>query len=124
MCPVAGLSVTRVRGTSLIRNSAPLGPYSRPMPRALWWSYGGVGAFMSEVPLHPEADLFALTRTSCAFLHNWTNLCFERVLANRGGKTGSKNVVLGRRLHLGSFLGFTFSILLSYPLKPPESESD
>ena len=24
------------RGTSLIRNSAPLGPYSRTMPRALW----------------------------------------------------------------------------------------
>ena len=26
------------RGTSLIRNSNPLGPYSRVMPRALWWS--------------------------------------------------------------------------------------
>jgi len=26
------------RGTSLIRNSAPLGPYSRTMPRILWWS--------------------------------------------------------------------------------------
>ena len=25
----------RYRGTSLIRNRAPLGPYSRPMPRAL-----------------------------------------------------------------------------------------
>ena len=25
------------RGTSLIRNSAPLGPYSRTMPRALRW---------------------------------------------------------------------------------------
>ena len=24
------------RGTSLIRNSAPLGPYSSPMPRDLW----------------------------------------------------------------------------------------
>ena len=24
------------RGTSLIRNSAPLGPQSRTMPRALW----------------------------------------------------------------------------------------
>ena len=23
--------------SSLIRNSAPLAPYSRPMPRALWW---------------------------------------------------------------------------------------
>ena len=26
------------RGTSIIRNSAPLGPYSRNMPKALWWS--------------------------------------------------------------------------------------
>ena len=26
------------RGTSLIRNSPTLAPYSRPMPRALWWS--------------------------------------------------------------------------------------
>ena len=29
------------RGTSLIRNSGPLGPYSRTLPRALWWSYRG-----------------------------------------------------------------------------------
>ncbi|KAJ1472267.1 hypothetical protein T484DRAFT_1975762 [Baffinella frigidus] len=26
------------RGTSLIRNRPPLGPYTRPMPRALRWS--------------------------------------------------------------------------------------
>jgi hypothetical protein len=26
------------RGNSLIRNIAPIGPYSRTMPRALWWS--------------------------------------------------------------------------------------
>ena len=26
------------RGTSLRRNSGPLGTYSRTMPRALWWS--------------------------------------------------------------------------------------
>ena len=38
------------RGTSILRNSTPLGPYSRPMPRALWWSYGGSG-FLCEVPL-------------------------------------------------------------------------
>ena len=25
------------RGTSLTRRSLPLGPYSNPMPRALWW---------------------------------------------------------------------------------------
>ena len=32
------------RGTSLIRNSAPVGPYSRTMPRALWWFQGGAGS--------------------------------------------------------------------------------
>ena len=31
---------SRYTGTSLIKNSAPLGPYSRPMPRAMWWSQG------------------------------------------------------------------------------------
>ena len=35
------------RGTSLIRNSSPLGPYSRTIPRALWWAWGG-GAFSYE----------------------------------------------------------------------------
>ena len=39
------------RATSLIRNSAPLGPYSRTMPRALRWSYRGVPFLVSEVPL-------------------------------------------------------------------------
>ena len=29
------------RGTSITRNSAPLGPYSRNVPRALWRPYGG-----------------------------------------------------------------------------------
>ena len=29
---------SQYRGTSLIRNCPPLGPYSRTMPRALWWS--------------------------------------------------------------------------------------
>ena len=28
------------QGSSLIRNSADRGPYSRAMPRALWWSWG------------------------------------------------------------------------------------
>ena len=31
------------RGTSFIRNSAPLGPFSRTTQRALWWPYGGGG---------------------------------------------------------------------------------
>ena len=32
------------RGTSFIRNTPPVGLYSRVMPRALWWLQGG-GAF-------------------------------------------------------------------------------
>ena len=40
------------RGTSLIRNCLPLGPYSRAMPRALWWFLGGGAFLMSEVPLY------------------------------------------------------------------------
>ena len=39
------------RGTSLIRNTPLLGPYSRTKPRVLWWSWGGGLFIMSEVPL-------------------------------------------------------------------------
>ena len=39
------------RVTSLIRHSAPLGPYSRTMHGALWWPRGGGLFLMSEVPL-------------------------------------------------------------------------
>ena len=34
------------RGTSLIRNRLPLWPDSRPMPRALWWSWGVEGVLV------------------------------------------------------------------------------
>ena len=37
-CGRARSHVNVYRGPSLIRNSTPLGPYSRNMPRALWWS--------------------------------------------------------------------------------------
>jgi len=35
---VSILDAVPYRGTSLIRNSAPLGPYSRNMSGALWWT--------------------------------------------------------------------------------------
>ena len=38
------------KGTSLFKKRIPLGPCSRPMPRALWWSYGGGHFSLSEVP--------------------------------------------------------------------------
>ena len=40
------------RGTSLIRNSTPLGPYGRPIPGALYRSQGVWRFLMSEVPLY------------------------------------------------------------------------
>ena len=40
------------RGTSLIRNSRPLGPYSKTLHRALWWPLWGGVVLMSEVPLY------------------------------------------------------------------------
>ena len=39
------------RGTSLIRNRPLLGPYSRTIPRVIWWSVGG-GAVSSERGTH------------------------------------------------------------------------
>jgi hypothetical protein len=49
-------SAVQYRGTSLLRNSAPLAPYSRTMARALWWSWGGVLILMSEEPLYGPAS--------------------------------------------------------------------
>ena len=37
------------RGTSLIRNCLLLGPYIRPMPRAIWWFWGGPGLTTERV---------------------------------------------------------------------------
>ena len=54
------------RGFSLIRNSAPLGPYSRNMRRALWWSWGEGLFLMSEVPLHHARVLSKATESPFA----------------------------------------------------------
>jgi len=44
---------TPLQGYFAHEKPRPLGPYTRTMPRALWWRYG-VGQFlMSEVPLQP-----------------------------------------------------------------------
>ena len=39
------------RGTSLIRNCPPVGPYRRPMPRVLGGSWVGGRCLMGEAPL-------------------------------------------------------------------------
>ena len=51
--PPAGLCLRGThRGTSLIRKRLLLGASSMPMPRALWWSYGGGHLAVSEVPMY------------------------------------------------------------------------
>jgi hypothetical protein len=45
---------TLYRGTSLIRNRSPLGPYSRTIPRVIV-VLGGGQFLMSEVPLYRGA---------------------------------------------------------------------
>jgi len=60
------------RGTSLIINRTPLGPYSTMMLRALWWPRGGGQFLMSEVPLyteepHPEEARLALEEAPFGF---------------------------------------------------------
>ena len=54
----------RYRGISPIRNSTPLGPYSRTMPRALWWPYeGGAVSYERGTPVsvspRPGSDMSA-----------------------------------------------------------------
>jgi hypothetical protein len=44
-------AVGQYRATSLIGNSAPLGPFSRTIPRALRGPRGGALVFISEVPI-------------------------------------------------------------------------
>jgi hypothetical protein len=47
-----GVGGVAYRDTTSIKNSTPLGPYSRTMPRALWKPWGGGLFLMSEVPLY------------------------------------------------------------------------
>ena len=50
----AGVERTRTlpcRGTSLMRNTPSLGPYSGLMPRALWWPKRGVVSYERGTPV-------------------------------------------------------------------------
>ena len=40
----------RYRCTSLIRKCRPLGPYTRTMPRDIWWPQGRVRFLMGAIP--------------------------------------------------------------------------
>ena len=55
---VHGPASPAYRGTLLIRDSAPLGPYCRPMPRVLGRSQGGGLFLMCEVPISCSPTIF------------------------------------------------------------------
>ena len=50
------------RGTSLIGNRHPVGPYIRTTPRLLWQSCGRVRFLMSEVPLYKASPRLRATK--------------------------------------------------------------
>ena len=71
-------------GTSVTRNSAPLGPYGRTMPRALWRPSGGGLFLMSKVALSLDTHTPALPlkhgtppHSRCAMYHRAVPLFSE-----------------------------------------------
>ena len=57
MAVLGGGAVSCERGPSLLRDHPPLGPYSMPLSRALWRSFGGGLLLMSEVALYRNASV-------------------------------------------------------------------
>ena len=57
------------RGTSLTSNSAPLGPYSRTMPRDIWWPHVlplyQIGCSETSVVLAPGCSSLAVLLKAC-----------------------------------------------------------
>ena len=49
----------RLQGYLAHKNPPLLGPFSRPIPRALWWSKGGGLFLMSEVPLYGGLEYYS-----------------------------------------------------------------
>ena len=87
-CKTHHLPTWNYRGTSLTRKRSPLGPYRRPMPRALRWSWQGGLFLMSEVPLY----CMCMRSANCKAHHfpAWncmsaTSLRLKSRLVNRGG---------------------------------------
>jgi len=77
------------RGTSLIRNTPLLEPYSRTIPRVIWWSWGGGLFLMSEVPLQgPCFMVVSLPFVAHAMLESFRSFRFfelRRRAPNIGG---------------------------------------
>jgi hypothetical protein len=77
-----------------LRNRLLLGPYSRAMPRALCWSYGGGWFLMSEVPLYPCTCIFSPGG------HNGHALSLSLSLSLRQAPSLSLALALARALSL------------------------
>ena len=68
------------RGSSLIRNGAPLGPYSRTMPcRALRWSYGGAVFYERGTPVIDQLEVLDWVLTTSVFTR-MLRMVFERYI--------------------------------------------
>ena len=78
-------SCSRFRGTSVIRNSAPLGRYSRTMPRALWWSQGGSCFSCARCPCRNK-------RTPLPLAHLRNSQARRDVYTTRDVEPSSRNV--------------------------------
>jgi hypothetical protein len=83
--------------TSLMRKRLPPGPYSRHMPRALWWSQGGGRFLMSEVPLYTTQDQAESNRKSQSPGSRWdlTPKVAERYQSCSNGSTPRTNFSQG-----------------------------
>ena len=66
------------RGTSLIRSSAPLGPYNRNMPRALRWSGSSVSLADFKRWIALNTQILDVSRSWVSFRCLWNTLCTHR----------------------------------------------
>ena len=93
----------RCRGTSLIRSSAPLGPYRRNMPRALRWSGSSLSLADFKRWIALNTQILDVSRSWVSFRCLWNTLCTHRtgacvidVQCRRGGRgTWSQCGLLG-----------------------------
>ena len=79
---------SKYRGTSLIRNTSLLGPYSRTIPRLSWWSWGGGLFLMSEVPLYGKS-----TRGTKVSLGPNSGVLRDQICTTYGPKVNSERKI-------------------------------
>ena len=87
----------------------PLGPYSRVMPRAIWWSYGGGLFLMSEVPLYLLCTAYAQPNSGpMVVLGRWALSCERGTPVKKKRRVDLARrlarVTLRRRNHLHQYL--------------------